>query len=116
MSTSLDRRMNNTSRVAELKRQIAEQNAATARLEQELRQLASQERLNHGRLDSSKLSARSQSTAGYAMAKPMMVHPLLPECHSAYLLTRTSFSPRHHLMIELPSDRGEPCLSRQPNR
>lgn len=64
--------MNSTDRVAELKRQIAERKEATARLEQELHQLASQESINNGQAGGRKLSARSHSTAGYAMES----HPM----------------------------------------
>lgn len=64
--------MNNIDRESELKHQIARLEQEL-RHEQERRQLAYQQSLKHDQLGNTKLLARSQSIAGYAVATPSMV-------------------------------------------
>jgi hypothetical protein len=67
--------MNNSAQVAEIQRQIAEHQAATVRLTEQLQrasQLATNNISEHGQTNGIKLSARSHTTMGYTMAAPMM--------------------------------------------
>ncbi|KAH8168850.1 key lime pathogenicity protein [Sarocladium implicatum] len=67
--------MNHPNRLAEIQRQIAEHEAAGLRLQQELErasQHALQQSHGHEQLCGSNLPARSQSTAGYALATSSM--------------------------------------------